>query len=77
MQGGEPKIWARATMSNFDSTYLHASVKMDSDSSAISIDKREIKQSVQSAQARRQSERLLRQKEREQQLRQQEAPERW
>ena len=42
--------------------YVHATVKMGSDSSPVSIDTEEIEQSAQSAQARRQSERLLRRK---------------
>ena len=41
----------------------------------VNKDTEEIKQSVHSAQARRQSEKLLRQRERERQLRQQAAPE--
>ena len=39
---------------------MHASVKMDSYSSLVSIDTEEIELSAPSAQARRQSERLLR-----------------
>ena len=40
--------------------YMHATVKMDSDLSPLSTDTEEIEQSAMSAQARRQSERLLR-----------------
>ena len=35
----------------YDSTYMHATVKMDSDSSPVSIDTEEIEQSTQSAKA--------------------------
>ena len=51
---------------DYDSTYMHATVKTDSDSSPVSIDTEEIEQSAQSAQARKQSHRLLRRRERKQ-----------
>ena len=35
----------------YDSAYMHATVKMDSDSSPVSIDTEEIEQSTQSAKA--------------------------
>ena len=49
---------------------MHATVKTDNDSSPVSIDTEEIEKSVRSAQTRRQSKRLLRRRERKQQLRQ-------
>ena len=43
-RGGGVKIWARSAM-------MHATVKMDSDLSPVSIDTEEIEQSTQSAKA--------------------------
>ena len=39
-------------MIGYDGTYMHATVKMDSDSSPVSIDTEEIERSKQSAKAR-------------------------
>ena len=43
----------------YDGTYMHATVKMDSDSSPVSIDTEEIEQSTQSASLRQEAEREI------------------
>ena len=48
-RGGGAKIWACTI--GYDGTYMHATVKMDSDTSPVSIDTKEIEQSMQSAKA--------------------------